>query len=77
MGMNVQVKYTGEHTTSRGAEICEDCTVGNVYAGTLAMPGDIDPFGMEVVWDNELWVESDDVGSPVVTTLDDGFELVG
>lgn len=50
-------------------------TAGETYKGYLPDAGEKDLDGLEVVYADELWIESDDVGETVVTRLSEGFTL--
>lgn len=54
----------------------DDMTIGNIYAGYLPEQGETDVSGLEVRYDDEIWVWKDDVGDEVVTTLSDGLIIV-
>ena len=54
----------------------DDVTIGNIYAGYLPEQGETDVSGLEVRYDDEIWVWKDDVGDEVVTTLSDGLIIV-
>lgn len=53
-----------------------DMSIGNIYAGYLPEQGETDGDGLEVLYDDEIWVWKDDVGDEVVTTLSDGLIIV-
>lgn len=76
MAKQVQVRYTGEHSSVSGAFVARDLTVGRIYDAELPMAGEFDKDGLEVAYPDELWISADDVGDAVVTQLSDGFELV-
>lgn len=54
----------------------DDMSIGNIYAGYLPEQGERDKDGLEVRYDDEIWVWKDDVGDEVVTTLSDGLIIV-
>lgn len=54
----------------------DDMTIGNIYAGYLPEQGETDVSGLEVRYDDEIWVWKDDVGDEVVTTLSNGLIIV-
>lgn len=54
----------------------DDMSIGNIYAGYLPEQGERDKDGLEVQYDDEIWVWKDDVGEEVVTTLSDGLIIV-
>lgn len=54
----------------------DDMTIGNIYAGYLPEQGEIDVSGLEVQYDDEIWVWKDDIGDEVITTLSDGLVVV-
>ena len=54
----------------------DDVSIGNIYAGYLPDQGEEDKDGLEVRYNDEIWVWKDDVGDEVVTTLSDGLVVV-
>ena len=54
----------------------DDMSIGNIYAGYLPEQGERDKDGLEVRYDDEIWVWKDDVGDEVVTTLSEGLIIV-
>lgn len=70
MGKYVLVKCV------RIGDAMDDMTIGNIYAGYLPEQGETDVSGLEVRYDDEIWVWKDDVGDEVVTTLIDGLIIV-
>lgn len=73
MGKEVVVKCNVEphHNAYR------DITVGGAYLAYLPEEGERDKDGLDVSYDDELWILADDVGEGVVGRLSDGFEVVG
>lgn len=70
MGKYVLVKCV------RIGDATDDMTIGNIYAGYLPEQGETDMDGLEVRYDDEIWVWKDDAGFEVVTTLSDGLIIV-
>lgn len=54
----------------------DDMSIGNIYAGYLPDQGEKDKDGLEVEYNDEIWVWKDDIGDEVVTTLSDGLVVV-
>ena len=75
MAKDVMVKFTGANTPN-GMIVTRDMTLGRTYLAQMPSAGEIDPEGLPVIYDDELWVKEDDVGESVITQLSDGFELV-
>lgn len=75
MAKDVTVKFIGAKTFG-GKAVTKGMTQGRIYPAKMPVVGEIDPHGWPVRFNNELWVEADDVGETVVTRLSDGFELV-
>lgn len=75
MGKQVKVIFTAKDQSQAGRLITRDMTAGETYRGYLPDAGEKDPDGLEVVYVDELWIESDDVGETVVTRLSEGFAL--
>lgn len=75
MAKSVRVKFLG--AKNRAARIVtRDMSVGKVYDAKLGEPGERDPDGLKVIYHDELWILSDDVGEHVVCQLSDGFKIV-
>ena len=77
MGKNVVVKCVNLWLGNSYFSPMRDLTVGNEYKAYLPDMGEKDPYGDEVIYDNEVWIEADDVGDKVVVQLSDGLEIVG
>ena len=75
MAKDVMVKFIGANTLS-GKIVTRDMTLGRIYPAKMPSAGEIDPDGLSVLYDDELWIKADDAGEYVVTQLSDGFELV-
>lgn len=75
MAKNVMVKFIGANTFN-GKIVTRDMTLGRIYLAQMPSAGEIDPDGLPVIYDDELWIRADDVGESVITQLSDGFELV-
>lgn len=54
----------------------DDMSIGNIYAGYLPDQGEEDKDGLEVRYNDEIWVWKDDIGDEVVTTLSAGLVVV-
>ena len=75
MAKDVTVKFIGANTPE-GELVTRDMTRGRIYLAQMPSAGEIDPDGLPMIYDDELWIKADDVGESVVTQLSDGFELV-
>ena len=75
MAKDVTVKFIGANTCS-GKLVTRDMTQGRIYLAQMPSAGEIDPDGIPVIYDDELWIKADDVGESVITKLSNGFELV-
>lgn len=75
MAKDVVVKFIGANTFD-GKAVTRDMTPGRTYLAKMPSAGEIDPDGIPVLFNDELWIKADDVGDSVVTQLSDGFELV-
>ena len=75
MAKDVMVKFIGANTPA-GKIVTRDMTTGRTYLAKMPSAGEIDPDGLSVLYDDELWIKADDAGESVVTKLSDGFELV-
>lgn len=53
-----------------------DMTIGNIYDAYLPEIGEIDHYGDEVRYDDEVWIDRDDKGEKVVIQLSDGLQIV-
>lgn len=72
---HIRVQFQGTENVV-ACMVSRDMTVGCIYTATRPAVGDIDPDGLSVMYDDELWIHADDAGDHVVTRLKYGFVIV-
>lgn len=75
-GKNVKVRYVKKSNDYRAVLVMRDMTVGNIYDAYLPEIGEIDHYGYEVKYDDEVWIDRDDKGEKVVIQLSYGLQIV-
>ena len=75
-GKNVKVRYVKKSNDYRAVDVMRDMTIGRVYNGCLPEVGEVDHYGDEAIYDDEVWIEKDDKGNKVIIQLSDGLQIV-
>ena len=75
-GKHVKVRYVKKSNDYRAVDVMRDMTIGRVYNGYLPEVGEVDHYGDEVIYDDEVWIEKDDKGDKVIIQLSDGLQIL-